>query len=218
MMLGATRLGEMIQTGGHPQASVPSLQFARHCRNACAHGDRWEFRGAEPKTSATCGHLTLSPALHASHLHYLSPNRKIDLGDEIAVQIGVDLHARYGPGQLKPEHVQQAIMEKYAQLAATGKILEHEPDGPREPYIAAVAHELGRAGITCKEWFANPDEPREGVMAAGFFAVTMLAYAVEVTATSALIARGALSAAVTIECSSFRLGFVAQIGLGLGIR
>jgi hypothetical protein len=33
-----------------------------------------------------------------------------------------------------------------------------------EPYIAAVAHELERLGVDVEEWFANPDEPRDGAI------------------------------------------------------
>lgn len=45
MILGAIRIGDMILSGGYLKSDVPLLQFARHYRNACAHGDRWEFRG-----------------------------------------------------------------------------------------------------------------------------------------------------------------------------
>lgn len=33
-----------------------------------------------------------------------------------------------------------------------------------EPYITAVAHELQRCGVEVEEWWANPDEPRDGAI------------------------------------------------------
>lgn len=33
-----------------------------------------------------------------------------------------------------------------------------------EPYIAAVAHELQRCGVEVEDWWANPDEPRDGAI------------------------------------------------------
>jgi hypothetical protein len=33
-----------------------------------------------------------------------------------------------------------------------------------DPYITAVAHELQRAGVEVLEWFANPDDPRNGAI------------------------------------------------------
>jgi hypothetical protein len=33
-----------------------------------------------------------------------------------------------------------------------------------EPYITAVAHELQRCGVEVQEWWANPDEPRDGAI------------------------------------------------------
>lgn len=64
MLVAATRLGDMINSGGHTRRDVPLLEFARHLRNACAHGDRWHFRAGEPRTPAACRHLTLTAALH----------------------------------------------------------------------------------------------------------------------------------------------------------
>lgn len=86
MILGATRIGDMIQSGGHSKADMPLLQFARHYRNACAHGDRWEFRGTEPKTEATCRHLTLTPSLHGQRATYtsVSPRLHVEFLDDIA--------------------------------------------------------------------------------------------------------------------------------------
>lgn len=33
-----------------------------------------------------------------------------------------------------------------------------------KPYIAAVAHELERAGVAVEDWWADPDEPRDGAI------------------------------------------------------
>jgi hypothetical protein len=64
MLTAATQLGDMITNGGHTRREVPLLQFARHFRNAAAHGNRWHFGPGEPKSPASCRHLTLTPDLH----------------------------------------------------------------------------------------------------------------------------------------------------------
>lgn len=64
MLTAATQLGDMIHTGGHGRTDVPLLQFARHLRNAAAHGNRWHFTGSQPVHLATCRHVTLTAGLH----------------------------------------------------------------------------------------------------------------------------------------------------------
>jgi hypothetical protein len=85
MMTGATRIADMIQSGGYSRTDVPLLQFARHYRNACAHGDRWEFRPGEPKYQASCRHLTLTPALHGQRATFatVSPRLHVEFLDDI---------------------------------------------------------------------------------------------------------------------------------------
>jgi hypothetical protein len=51
MVHGATGLGDLIDMGGHRQGDQPILEFARHFRNACAHGDRWHFRNKGAQAS-----------------------------------------------------------------------------------------------------------------------------------------------------------------------
>lgn len=72
MMHGATGLGDLIDMGGHRQGDQPILEFARHFRNACAHGDRWHFRNKEPKHPAACQRSsvvsdTAGPASYMEH-------------------------------------------------------------------------------------------------------------------------------------------------------
>jgi hypothetical protein len=38
MLLGGTRIGDLIVQGNYSKTTEPLLQFARHIRNACAHG------------------------------------------------------------------------------------------------------------------------------------------------------------------------------------
>jgi len=101
MMVAATRIGDMIQSGGYTKTDVPLLQFARHYRNACAHGDRWEFRGVEPRTEATCRHLTLAPSLHGRRATFatVSPRLHVEFLDDIANY--------FLPGSVPPPRRQQ---------------------------------------------------------------------------------------------------------------
>lgn len=64
MLIAATQLGDMIINGGHCRSDVPLLQFARHLRNAAAHGNRWHFKSGQPEYAATCRNVTLTPDLH----------------------------------------------------------------------------------------------------------------------------------------------------------
>lgn len=64
MLLGGMRLGDAIMMGGFVTTSSPLMQFARHYRNACAHGDRWHFAPGEPKHPAAMGGISLTSSLH----------------------------------------------------------------------------------------------------------------------------------------------------------
>lgn len=65
-MHGAARLGDAIQRAGLSDRTSPLLQFVRHFRNACAHGDRWHFQNAEPRQPAELRGIVLTSALHGS--------------------------------------------------------------------------------------------------------------------------------------------------------
>jgi hypothetical protein len=57
-------------------------------------------------------------------------------GDQLAVQIGIDLYNKYGD-DLKPEHIQQAIIEHYDEFGAKGKIYgdsRYTPEGWKSPH------------------------------------------------------------------------------------
>jgi hypothetical protein len=86
MLLAGTRLGDMIVTGGHLRNDVPLLQFARHFRNACAHGDRWHFVRGEPKHAAALRDLVLTRDLHGRQATFVtvSPRRFVDLLDDLS--------------------------------------------------------------------------------------------------------------------------------------
>lgn len=43
MLVGGTRIGDLIRQSGPWPRDQPLIQFARHFRNACAHGDRWNL-------------------------------------------------------------------------------------------------------------------------------------------------------------------------------
>src|SRR4051812_47582393 len=42
-MYGATRIGDDLDAANLRDPDNPLLEFARHLRNACAHGNRWHF-------------------------------------------------------------------------------------------------------------------------------------------------------------------------------
>lgn len=65
-MFGAVRLGDELKLAGIDPAGEPLLQFARHFRNACAHGNRWHFQGREPKEPAELRGRALDPSLHGT--------------------------------------------------------------------------------------------------------------------------------------------------------
>ena len=86
MLHGGIRLGDMINRGGFlNDTSVPLLQFAKHFRNACAHGDRWHFQGPI-KYPATCRGLTITDDLHGKRatMEAVSPRLYVDFLDDIA--------------------------------------------------------------------------------------------------------------------------------------
>lgn len=62
--------------------------------------------------------------------------------------------------ELDRSDVGQRVDEVQAMYDATG-LHYHRA---HEPYVTAVAHELQRCGVEVEEWFANPDEPRDGAI------------------------------------------------------
>lgn len=85
MLLGGTRLGDMVLAGGYSRSSVALLQFTRHFRNACAHGDRWHFKNGEPRTAARCRGLTLRPELHGVRATWVTvgPRLYVEFLDDV---------------------------------------------------------------------------------------------------------------------------------------
>jgi hypothetical protein len=86
MIQAATRLGDMIIAGGHGRTDQPLLQFARHYRNACAHGDRWHFRGDEPRHPAACRDLVITKDLQGQKATFqtVTPRQHVDFLDDLA--------------------------------------------------------------------------------------------------------------------------------------
>ncbi|GLZ00091.1 polymorphic toxin type 44 domain-containing protein [Actinoplanes sp. NBRC 103695] len=56
--------------------------------------------------------------------------QEVDKADDLAIQIGAELREKYTPEQLRPEHIEAAIKEHYAELVEVGGIIP----GPR--YLA----------------------------------------------------------------------------------
>ncbi len=75
---------------------VPLLQFARHFRNACAHGDRWHFNADQPKYPAALRNLVLTRDLRGQQATFVtvSPWHFIEFLD--------DLSNHFAPGSVPP--------------------------------------------------------------------------------------------------------------------
>jgi hypothetical protein len=86
MMTAATQLGDMIDRGGHRRTNVPLLEFSRHFRNACAHGDRWNFLNGAPRTTAACRGLTLTAPMHGQRATWctVTPRLFVEYLDDLA--------------------------------------------------------------------------------------------------------------------------------------
>lgn len=82
----AARLGDMIDAAGLRDPAEPLLEFARHYRNACAHGDRWHFVRDEPRSPAQLRGRALHANLHGTRatFEWVDPGDHMDFLDDIA--------------------------------------------------------------------------------------------------------------------------------------
>lgn len=96
MVLAAVRLGDMILKGNHHDPNHPLLEFAKHFRNACAHGDRWNFTGGAPPRVATCREMTLTAGHHGQRATLET------VGPRLFVEYLDDLSNHFVPGCVPP--------------------------------------------------------------------------------------------------------------------
>ncbi|CAL9550056.1 hypothetical protein [Streptomyces sp. enrichment culture] len=89
-MHGAARLGDAIQRAGLSDRTSPLLQFVRHFRNACAHGNRWHFQHAEPRQPAELRGIVLTSALNGSK----AAGGTVGAGDYLDMLDDVSAHFR----------------------------------------------------------------------------------------------------------------------------
>jgi hypothetical protein len=68
-------------TAGH-HTHDPLWEFLRHCRNAAAHGGRFELRHGEPKRPATWRNLTITTGLAGTRL-IDGPRRPTSAADDV---------------------------------------------------------------------------------------------------------------------------------------
>lgn len=116
MLLGATMIGNLFETHGLIKPKEPLSQFAKHFRNAAAHGDKWTFRGDEPKYPARAGRLHIDRSHHGSRATFetVGPLDYIVYLDEVVaysckatIERSVKLSHRHRKGKSLPEiHVQ----------------------------------------------------------------------------------------------------------------
>ena len=106
MTLGALRIGDMIADEGFRSSDSPLLEFARHFRNACAHGDRWHFSKLEPRNPARTRRIVLTRELQGKRATWktVGPRSYIEFLDEVrahffefalreALRMTFDVHA-----------------------------------------------------------------------------------------------------------------------------
>lgn len=88
MMQGATRVADMIDQAKLRDSNEPLLEFARHLRNACAHGNRWYFAGKEPRHPASLRGRHLDRSFHGQQAvwggGWLGPAEYLDYLDDIS--------------------------------------------------------------------------------------------------------------------------------------
>jgi hypothetical protein len=86
MLLGATRLGDMIVQANLSRGDEPLMQFARHFRNAAAHGDRWSFNEGQPDTPAACHDLVLTADMNGRRATWetVTPKRYVEFLDDLS--------------------------------------------------------------------------------------------------------------------------------------
>lgn len=92
MINSAVRVGDMIDQGGHRNKQEPLIEFARHYRNACAHGDRWSFRQGEPKHPASCRGVGVTAALQGQKATWTT------VGPRLHVEYLDDITNYFAPG------------------------------------------------------------------------------------------------------------------------
>lgn len=85
-MHGTIRLWDELDNAGFRDSSKPLLEFGRHLRNACAHGNRWSFRGREPRYLAEFRGRRLYASLHGqtAFFDWLGPGDYLDYLDDLA--------------------------------------------------------------------------------------------------------------------------------------
>jgi hypothetical protein len=89
-MHGATRLGDDLKRARLQRGDgSPLMEFARHLRNACAHGNRWHFRSREPRQPAALRGRALDRGLHGTKAIYgwLGPGDYVDFLDDLAAEL-----------------------------------------------------------------------------------------------------------------------------------
>jgi hypothetical protein len=86
MLVGGTRIGDLIHQRGPWPKDQPLIQFARHFRNACAHGDRWNLKQDEPLYPAACRDFVVTRDLDGKRATYetVSPRLYVEFLDDIS--------------------------------------------------------------------------------------------------------------------------------------
>ncbi len=128
LILGAVRMGDLIVSRGYMRRDVPLLQFARHFRNACAHGDRWHFFNGEPRYPARVRDLALTAELQGQRATWTTVHPRLyvefldDVGAyflQLAVQEAVDTVQVSHLGQ-SFEVVKRALAEQIERAGLSG--------------------------------------------------------------------------------------------------
>lgn len=136
MILGAVKIGNLLEQHHLIRPNQALTQFAKHFRNAAAHGDKWNFKSNEPKYSAYTRDVEVVSSFHGTRATFetVGPFEYIRYLDEIAAyacQVAID------------ETVQIVYRKR-----GTKSFTEVFDD---------LQHELERKGVRCKDQSVQAD-------------------------------------------------------------
>lgn len=86
MIYATTRIGDEANRLGLRDKTSPLMEFLRHLRNACAHGNRWHFANGEPKQPAAWRHFAVDANWGGQRAIYgnIGPAEYQDFLDDLA--------------------------------------------------------------------------------------------------------------------------------------
>lgn len=89
MIYATTRIEDEVDRLGLRDPQQPLMEFLRHLRNACAHGNRWHLQNGEPRKTATWRQLTVEGAWHGDRAIFgtIGPAEYVDFLEDLAAHL-----------------------------------------------------------------------------------------------------------------------------------